>query len=362
MGQNRRTFLSKVGATGFTLTGFGLLSQKVGAVSIDATVAQAVENPIDQETKSNHRRQNETDYFWYDHFQGCSLRAYDVFETDLYGWQAHLGLNGCSNTARVNGRTNGLNVDKRECLTFTDIKAINLNEDYYAPALDDTYRGFYPKSGQRPDIPDWLEPTAQAAVSIASAAATSSLTASAATAIILSADDIIEGLAKDSGEEQIDNGRKVKWRPQRIGGLTDPQKDMSHYQRITGRFGDFTNIGPDLKIISSFNASTKSPIAGPLELDLETEFEFRVRQREDEGDVRNSKKDVKSVRPENWTRARKQETGYIRVEDGQPQNLAQRDMSVYSIRQITKYTKRLNKQLKNEELTAVMLNPPVEIT
>jgi hypothetical protein len=267
MSKYRREVLQKLAATGI---GLGTTSQVVGATArkrVDVRRAlqsnPTLDSTVDSDSKKlfhnadSGKDPDETDLYNCA-FAGSTVKILDVFKTETYGWQAYVGMTGSSATRNYYTKSGypPQTWGKIARNQWSTMKWLNGDDSYAQIDPEEGYRGFYPKSGSAPLLPGWVEPAFTTSVSLLMTAARVNPFTSATTTITLGSGSILDKIAKEDGEQTINNngrsGLKVRYDEDMFGQewWSVSNQEMSHYGRIATRMGDPTP-GVDLYATSS---------------------------------------------------------------------------------------------------------------
>lgn len=346
MKSTRREILRSIGGTTVGASVLGQITELSAAETRKwQEKVQSMENSLVSEQKTDHSVDPDDGGLFGPSqprhlFSSADIKLLEVFKTDTYGWEAYVGLTGCAQALMDQGDSDWRTVGD---LTDTEYEVVNASSNYFPPIVDPGYRGFTPE-GSRSNInlPDWVEPSFEVGVSTLVSLASSNPWADAGTAVALSVPGILDSLQGENGKTSINNGYRVHYSPENSLGLGTSDSEMTHYQRINGRFGEF-ETGPELKISSRFSTQD------PPNLDVETSFDIFAFESGGGAIASQSY-------PENMSDINKREYGYVSVSGGNPENPVIRSNAMTQNR-----IQRLSETVENREVEAVMLDPPAKI-
>lgn len=357
--EDRRSFLNKAATASIAAAGPAVGTTRA-TVDVDQaleTTSSSVPSAVDTKTASDHFKNSSVDRHA---TQGSQLSILEVYETDLYGWEARVGLTSCCVYFGVN---NDGEAYPEDSLVRTRYRFTRSTNDFELPDPDEGYRGFEEAANTDgdPNLPGWIEPAFDTSVSAIAGLASSNPWTGVVAAFGLSANNIINSLHQNDGKKQLSDGFEVQHThkeyafPGDFHAVPTTTDEMEHYQRATLKMGDSPWDG-HINVDASFSEDQSGPS------NTSVTFEAHIGTCSDCGIVygkqgsQTSDSQTRDIDISNPTKAQKEKFGIISVSDGQVA-----DSDVRTTSKLSRRVQEIASSVEGREVTRVALNPPTLI-
>ncbi|WP_247730190.1 hypothetical protein [Halovivax limisalsi] len=349
--------MRKLGAAGITLSP-PIVGQSRATIDgrklledTSSTTAGGVDSKSDAVTTYE---ENEHKAFPFNN-QASALTIREIYHTDIYGWEARVGLTSTAIGA-MDHRSGDIRTDDQlGATTFRFTNSSDAPNDFNLPDPDEGFRGFTDSASTNgePGLPGWVEPvfdtTVTAMISLSASNPWTGIVAGAA----LSADDILQSLKKDEGKTQLDRGFKYRHHYKEEGWFGPVRRStdkLSHYQRATLKMGETPWKG-HVNVNASFDDLPSTEIS--FEVNIGTCDGCGIVDENTSGYTTSNDKFVDMSNP---TTSQKERFGIVSVSDGKVD-----DEDVRTKASLNRRVERIANSVEGREVTKVALNPPTAI-